>query len=274
MSFCDLHIHSIFSDGTHSVDHILDIAKEKGLGAVSITDHDTVKAFPRARILGKTRDIMVLTGVELSGVFKDVEIHILGYLFDENEVRLNEKLREMREYREERAQKMIEKLGDQGCHITFDDVRKVAGKGTIGRPHIARALLRQRCIVEYKEAFNRYIGNGRPCNVPKLRLHPEEAIKLIEDAGGIPVLAHPGNVGDNVMVTELLAFPFKGIEIWHPDHSSSQVNAYMELCRQRGLLMTGGSDSHGEKITKAEIGEVKVDGKCAASLVEYKKAHL
>jgi predicted metal-dependent phosphoesterase TrpH len=274
MSFCDLHIHSTFSDGTFAPDRIIDISKEKGLVAISITDHDTIAAVAQAKVLGDEQGIMVLSGVELSGMFKDIEVHILGYLFDEDEHSLRERLSEMRAYRETRARKMIEKLEGHGCCITFEDVKKEAGAGAIGRPHIAQAMLAQRCIMEYKEAFTRYIGNGRPCNVPKLRLHPEEAIQLIEDAGGIPVIAHPGNIGDGVVVRELLDFPFKGIEVWHPDHSSSQVKRYMQFARERDLLMTGGSDSHGERRTKAEIGGIEVDASLVEALIEYQETHL
>lgn len=274
MPFCDLHIHSTFSDGTYSPAQIIDIAKKQGLCAISITDHDTIKAVAVAKAIGKEKGIVVLSGVELSSIFGDTEIHILGYLFDEERVHLKTKLGEMREYRKTRAQRMIEKLEDHGCTISFEDVKKVAGKGAIGRPHIARAMLERKCILEYKEAFTRYIGNGKPCNVPKFRLDPAEAIDLVEDAGGIPVLAHPGNVGDEAIIRGVLTLPFKGIEVWHPDHSSSQMKLYMELARERGLLMTGGSDSHGEKLTKAAIGEVKVDAAVVEALVEYKDTHL
>jgi predicted metal-dependent phosphoesterase TrpH len=274
MSLCDLHIHSIFSDGTYSPAQVIDISKEQGLSAISITDHDTIKAVPLAKTIGKEQSITVLSGVELSGVYKDIEIHVLGYLFDEDAVHLGKKLLEMRQHRETRAQKIVEKLEDEGFRITFDDVKKVAGNGAIGRPHIARALLERKCIVDYKEAFTRYIGNGKPCNVPKLRLCPEEAIQLIADAHGISVLAHPGNIGDEVVVRELLNFPFQGIEVWHPDHSSNQVMLYKQLAQQKGMLMTGGSDSHGEKRTKAAIGEIEVDAKFAEALIEYKKAYL
>jgi predicted metal-dependent phosphoesterase TrpH len=274
MSFCDLHIHSTFSDGTYSPAEIVDISKAKGLAAISITDHDIIKAVRPAKARGSVQGIAVISGVELSAVFNDVEIHVLGYLFDEEERNFTARLKEMREYRETRARKICEKLEDQGCSITLEDVKRVAGKGAIGRPHIAQAMLEHNCITEYKEAFIRYIGNGKPCNVPKMRLRLEEAIDLIEGADGLPVLAHPGNIGDEALVKELLTFPFKGVEVWHPDHSSSQSALYMRIAGEEGLLMTGGSDSHGESRTKAEIGGIEVDAVVAEALVQYKKTHL
>jgi predicted metal-dependent phosphoesterase TrpH len=274
MPFCDLHIHSIFSDGTYTIDQIIDIAQQKELVAISVTDHDTVEGVPGIKVLGSEQDITVLSGVELSGVFKEREIHILGYLFDEHDTHLRKELREMREHRETRAQKIVEKLVEHGCDITIDDVKEVAAGGAIGRPHIARALLEHKCILQYKDAFTRYIGNGKPCNVPKYRLHPKEAIQLIENAGGIAVLAHPGNIGDEVVVRELLSFPFRGIEVWHPDHSSSSTALYIRFAEERGLLLTGGSDSHGEKGTKAPIGGIRVDAEVVNALIEHKKTYL
>ncbi len=274
MALCDLHIHSTFSDGIFSPEQIIDFSREKGLAAISITDHDEIKAIPLAKTYAGAHDIQVISGVELSALYQDIEIHILGYLFDEEKMYFNEKLGEMRLYREMRAEKMVEKLEEHGCAITFNDVKKFAGKGAIGRPHIAQAMLEGGCILEYKEAFTRYIGNGKPCNEPKLRLHPSEAIELITGAGGIPVLAHPGNIGDEVLVRELLKFPFRGIEIWHPDHSSSQIALYLKFAGEKKLLMTGGSDSHGKGRTKTPIGGIEVDAAVVDVLIKHKEAHL
>ncbi len=274
MPFCDLHIHSTFSDGTLTPEEIVGISRERGLAAISITDHDTIRAVAPAKVFGREQGIMVLSGTELSSVFNDIEIHILGYLFDERNMQFKERLGEIRKYREIRAQEMVAKLSDYGCSISIEDVKRVAGIGAIGRPHVAQAMLERKCIGDYKEAFIRYIGNGKPCNVPKYRLHPEEAIALIEDAGGIPVLAHPGNIGDEMVVADLLKFPFKGIEVWHPDHSSSQITLYEQFAERAGLFMTGGSDCHGEKRSKMSIGGIKVSVEAVEALIEYKKAHL
>lgn len=274
MRFCDLHIHSTFSDGTLTPEQVISISKQSGLAAISITDHDTLRAVAPAKALGKEQDIMVLSGTELSSVLNGVEVHILGYLFDEHHPQLKERLHEMQKFREQRAREMVEKLEAHGCSIPLEDVKRTAGTGAIGRPHIAQVMLEHRCITHYKEAFIRYIGNGKPCNVPKFRLHPHEAITLIEEAGGIPILAHPGNIGDEVFVKELLALPFKGIEVWHPDHSSSQIAQYEQFARERGLLKTGGSDCHGEGRSKIPIGGIKVEMAAAEALIEYKKAQL
>ncbi|TES93721.1 MAG: PHP domain-containing protein [Candidatus Cloacimonadota bacterium] len=274
MGLCDLHIHSFYSDGTFSPAEIVEKAGEKNLCAISITDHDEVDAIGVARSYGEKRNIRVIAGVELSAIYKDIEIHILGYLFDENEKRLQAKLSEMRVYREERARKILSKLRDYGFNIKFDLVIKLAGRGAIGRPHIAQAMLEQKAIFNYKEAFTKYIGNGKPCNVPKYRLDPEEVIALIKDADGIPVLAHPANIRDYGIVDELLNFPFAGIEVWHPDHTSQQIKNYLTIAEDKSLLVTGGSDSHGDIPTKALIGGIEVDSSIVDSLIDYKNTYL
>jgi predicted metal-dependent phosphoesterase TrpH len=274
MGFCDLHIHSHYSDGTLSPIEIVDRAKEKDLTAISITDHDEIKAIPPARTYGKERDIMVLSGVELSAIFKEVEIHVLGYLFDIHNGALNEMLRKMKEYREKRAKEILRKLEDFGFNIEFQAVKMLSGNGTIGRPHIAQAMLETKNIRKYKEAFEKYIGNGKPCNVPKFRFDPQEAIDLLRKAGGVSVLAHPGNINEREIFDELINIGFDGIEVWHPDHSTSQISEFLTTALEKNLLTTGGSDNHGDRPTKAPIGGIEVDDSVVASLIEYNKTQL
>jgi len=274
MSLCDLHIHSYYSDGTFSPKEIIEKAKEKNLTAISITDHDETKAIDIAKFLGKKVDILVISGIELSAVFNDKEIHILGYLFNEKDQTLSKKLKEIREYRETRAKEILERLQGYGIYIDFSFVKNIAGKGAIGRPHIAQAMLEKGSINEYKEGFLKYIGNGKPCNVPKYRLGIKEGIDLLTEAGGISVLAHPGNIGDDGIVKKLLTFPFAGIEVWYPDHSSQQIKNYLSIAQGRSLLTTGGSDSHGARPTKASIGGIKVNSSVVNSLINYKNTHL
>jgi len=274
MGFCDLHIHSCYSDGTFTPTEIVEKAKEKNLCAISITDHDEIYAIGIAKSYGEKNDILVISGIELSAMYNDTEIHILGYLFDEDDKKFSEKLKEIREYREERAKKILRKLEDYGFHINFNFVKDLAGQGAIGRPHVAQALLENKNINEYKDAFVKYIGNGKPCNVPKYRLNPKEAIELITDAGGIPVLAHPGNIRDDGVVDEVLRFPFGGLEVWHPDHTSRQIKHYLSIAEERSLLTTGGSDNHGHRSTKAPIGGIVIDFSAVESLINYKDTHL
>ncbi|TET17267.1 MAG: PHP domain-containing protein [Candidatus Cloacimonadota bacterium] len=274
MGLCDLHIHSRYSDGTYTPLEIVEKAKAKHLDALSITDHDTTKGVDPAKLYGKEMGIRVVSGVELSAIYQDIEIHVLGYLFDEHDKRLYTKLSQMREYREERARGILRKLENYGFTVNFDFVKKLAGEGTIGRPHIAQAMLESRKITNYKEAFVKYIGNGKPCNVLKYRLNPTEAIDLMREAGGIPVLAHPGNIRNDNFVLDLFNFPFLGIEVWHPDHTSRQIKDYLEIAEKRNLLVTGGSDSHGDIPTKALLGGMNVDISIVDSLIQYKETYL
>jgi len=275
MGLCDLHIHSYYSDGTFSPGEILERASEKNLTAVSITDHDEVKAVKIAKFLGQKVGILVISGIELSAQFNGKDVHILGYLFNEEDKKLLIKLKEIREYREIRAKEILSRLRKNDIHIDFSFVKNIAGRGAIGRPHIAQAMLEKGSIINYKEAFIKYIGNGKPCNVPKYRLNIDEAIELLKNAdGGIPVLAHPGNIGDDSIVEELLTFPFAGIEVWHPDHSTQQIKKYLSIAERKSLLTTGGSDNHGNRPTKAPIGGIIVDSTVVDSLIEYKNAHM
>ena len=272
MRLCDLHIHSCHSDGTFTPFEIVDRAKQKGLFAISITDHDEICAIEPSRTYGEEKGLQVISGVELSAIYKDKEIHILGYLFDENKKNLKQKLALVRKYREERAKGILEKLKSYGFHIEFELVKSIAGQGAIGRPHIAQAMLKSNIIRNYKEAFVKYIGNGKPCNVPKFRFSPEEAIGLIGDAGGASVIAHPGNIRDDTIVAQLLQFPFAGIEVFHPDHNSNQIKNYLSIAKERSLIATGGSDSHGIVPTKAPIGGVTVDYSVVELLREWCQA--
>lgn len=274
MDYCDLHIHSYFSDGTFSPSKIVDEAKRVNLSAISITDHDEIAAVVPAISYGKERGIRVISGVELSAIYRDTEIHILGFLFDENERKLNKMLSEMREYREERAKKILRKLENFGIKINFHTLKSIAGEGAIGRPHIAQAMLDTNNINGYKEAFKKYIGNGKPCNVPKFKLDPIEAINLIRCAGGIPVLSHPGNIADDEIFLELINLPFAGLEVWHPDHSSRQISWYLQVAHERNFLTTGGSDNHGDRTTKVPIGGIAVDASIVDSLIDYKNTYL
>ncbi len=274
MGFCDLHIHSFYSDGTYSPAEIINKAKTKNLDAISITDHDEIKAVGIAKSHGNKENISVIAGVELSAIYKNTEIHILGYLFHEQDEKLNKTLTEMRQHRENRARNILKKLRHFGFDIEFENVKRLAGKGAVGRPHIAQAMLDTGNLRNYKEAFTKYIGNGKPCNAPKFRLNPPDAIGLIKEAGGVPVLAHPGNIRNDKIVKELLNSDFGGIEVWHPDHSSKQIHNYLEITKTENLVATGGSDSHGNIPTKSPIGGIAVDSSVVDALINYKNTYL
>jgi len=274
MAFCDLHIHSFYSDGTYSPFQIVEKAKEQNLSAISITDHDEIQAIQIAKSFVKDREPIIISGVELSAIYKQTEIHILGYLFDEFDKKITSKLGEMREYRRNRARNILLKLEDFGFHINYENIDRLAGNGAVGRPHIARAMLETGHLSNYKEAFTKYIGNGKPCNSPKYRLSPAEAISLIKESAGVPILAHPGNIGNDEIVNELLNFDFGGIEVWHPDHSSKLTNHYLSITKKKNLVATGGSDNHGSITTKSPIGGIAVDSSVVDALINYKNTYL
>lgn len=256
--YVDLHIHTKFSDGECSVQQIFGMAKERNINAISITDHDNVDSYPQAIPLGSKMGIEVITGTELSCVFNGLDIHILGYFIDLNNITLKNKLHEMKEARFIRARKMVKNLNNQGIDLRFETVLKIAGEGAIGRPHIATAMLNEELIYSFKEAFEKYIGYESPAYVEKLKLSPKEIFDLILNAGGIPVLAHPGVTRVDEFIPKFVKDGLVGIEAYHSEHTSTLKRFYKEYCKKNQLVLTGGSDFHSQTQTRAIIGEPKV----------------
>ncbi|MDO5576303.1 MAG: PHP domain-containing protein [Fibrobacter sp.] len=252
--YVDLHIHTVHSDGTCTVDEIMDIAYQKGLKAISITDHDCTDAYPRALELGSETGIEVISGVELSSEIDGTDIHVLGYFIDIENQAFCKKLKEMKEARFIRAQKIVQNLNKQGIDLRFDTVLSVAGVGAIGRPHIAAALLREELVYSFKEAFDKYIGYGLPAYVEKLKMHPKEVFDLIKGAGGIPVLAHPGVTNVDNRIPEFIKDGLMGIEAYHSEHPASVEKHYIRIAKKYHLVNTGGSDFHSSNHNKSEIG--------------------
>lgn len=240
----DLHIHTRHSDGANTVKEILNIAKEKGLSAISITDHDTLGAYPFALDEGKKLGIEVITGIELSCELKGKDIHILGYFIDHTNEKLNKVLEKMREARLQRAEKIVSNLNKQGLDLRFETVLRFAGEGAIGRPHIATALLHEELVYSFREAFDKYIGYDCPAYEDKLQLEPAEVFELIKQAGGVPILAHPGVTQVDELLPELINEGLSGLEVYHSEHSWPARRHYANICRKNHLLFTGGSDFH------------------------------
>ena len=262
--YVDLHIHTTFSDGACPVYRVLELARNKGLTAISITDHDNVDGNPLALQLCGDIGIEVITGTELSCDFEGVDIHILGYFVDCENVALRKKLQELKDARYVRAKKIVQNLNSQGVDLRFETVLKIAGEGAIGRPHIATAMLNEELIYSFKEAFEKYIGYDSPAYVEKLRMTPKEVFSLILDAGGLPVLAHPGVTRIDEKLPGFIRDGLVGIEVYHSEHNSAAKRYYAKYCRQHNLAMTGGSDFHSHTQTRAEIGNPKI----AYSIVE------
>ncbi len=259
ISSCDLHIHSYYSDGAMSPAGIVRAAADAGLSAISIADHDTVAGQAEAIEAGGVLGIEIITGIEFSVMEKDLDIHILGYCFDLSGVRLSAVLEDLERGRAERAERIADKLQDLGVPVTFDEIVADAGAGTVGRPHVAKVLLRKGIVAEFQEAFNRFLGYGASCHVPKKVLPLEDVVSIMKESGGVAVWAHPGaNIRKRGLVDRIFGCGVEGIEAWHPNHTEEITRLAVREAGRRGLVCTGGSDYHFDEARKAGIGEIDV----------------
>lgn len=262
----DLHIHTNASDGTFSPTAVCQQVLKAGLAAFSITDHDTLEGFQEIRNLVDENRVELVPAVELSGYLKGEDIHILGYFVDPDNPELNARLKEFKGARKNRAARMIDKLNQLGIGLSMTRVLEVAGHSTIGRPHIADALVKNKLINSYDEAFQRYIGSHGPAYEPKVYISAEEAISLIHSAGGVAVLAHPGVLGRDDLIVDLLEMRLDGIEAYHSQHDTYLTNHYIQTSKKYGLVYCGGSDCHGNRKGKPLLGTVKVPYRCLLML--------
>jgi predicted metal-dependent phosphoesterase TrpH len=280
MDFVDLHLHTSASDGVLSPSRIVRYAKEKGLKAIAITDHDTIDGNAEALNEGAKVDLEVIPGIEISAQFDLGSMHILGFFIDIGNKSMKERLSLLQETRAKRNPKMVEKLRELGVEINHDEVLHASGGGQVGRPHFAQVLLKKGYVHTVQEAFDRYLGKGAPAYVDKFRFAPKEAMELIREARGIPVLAHPFTLHIpsqrqlNVLLAELVQWGLMGIEVYYPEHTEDQISLYKDLAEKHGLLVTGGSDYHGIEADKAEIGLGLGDMRLSYSLVEAMKEAL
>ncbi len=240
----DLHTHTNYSDGYYSPAELLQKALDKGIGMISITDHDSVSGVNEARKFSSKIGIEIIPGLEISTEIGDNEIHILGYFIDPDNKELERYLVFFREERYKRAIRIVEKLNILGIALTMDDVMLQAKNSAIGRPHIAQALLEKKFIGSFFEAFNKYIGNNGPAFEKKVHLSPQSACKIINDAGGLSFIAHPGKMPEH-LIKQLIEAGIDGIEVIHPSHSASQTKYYRGITNEYFLLESGGSDYHG-----------------------------
>lgn len=243
----DLHIHTTFSDGKLTPAQIVQKSQAIGLKAIAITDHDTANGIPPAiDEANKYRNIEVVPGIEINTYYNGEEIHILGYYIDYDSAELKYILSDILKKRVERAVKIVEKLKQLGINISFNDISKKATGPSIGRPHIAQILIEKGYVESMEEAFEKFLNPGSPAYVPRYKLTPFYAIDLIKKSRGIPVLAHPGLLHSNQIIDELVDYGIMGIEVYHKDHTYVQVKALIDFATEKNLLMTGGSDCHGD----------------------------
>ncbi len=243
----DLHMHTCFSDGVLSPSELVRTARRHGIHGLAVTDHDSVAGVPEAVVAGKKYGVEIITGVELSVSVAGCEVHLLGYLFDPDYKPFEERLKEVRADRADRAVKMISRFQDLGIEIELPVAAADKGTVSVGRPHLAAALMKGGYVESYKDAFARYLKDGGPAHVAKAPFPAEEALSLIHAAGGIGVLAHPASWVSDDTVLALVRAGLDGIEIVHPSHPVGLVRHYQAIARQHFLIETGGSDFHGSR---------------------------
>ena len=241
----DLHVHTTASDGSFPPKAVVEKAKEAGMAAIAITDHDTVEGVQEAVAAGLGAGIEVLPGIELGADYEGIEVHILGYCIDIENSELLEKLSWLRRARMERIERMVEKIRKMGIPVEMEEVLAIAGIGSVGRPHLAKAMVAAGAVKSTAEAFEKFIGAGRLAYVARQKLRPAEAIELVRGAGGLAVLAHPGLGGAGKLFYSLAGAGLGGVEVYHPSHSWEESLYYRMLAAGWDLVATGGSDYHG-----------------------------
>lgn len=254
----DLHLHTCFSDGTFSPKELILKAAELNFNAVSVTDHDTVGGIPEAKKYADSKNIELIAGVEMTAEWYGKEIHVLGYYIEWQEVWFKDLMDKICAFRTERMKKMIKKFSDIDIHLNSGDVFSSGKNDSIGRLHLANVLRDKGIVSSCKEAFWKFIGEGKPCYVKKFVLSPQEAVNIILKAKGIPVIAHPGSNVSEKDILEFKTMGLMGIEVYHPSHSSSQKEFFRNLAEKNGMLITGGSDCHGHAKDKMYLGTVRI----------------
>lgn len=239
----ELHAHTHFSDGLLSPGALVELAVDRGVAVLAVTDHDSVEGIAPAVAAAGTR-VEIVPGIEVSSALEGHDLHILGYFFDPASVMLRERLERFREERRLRAIAIIERLAALGVPVSADEVFAAAGPGVVGRPHVAHALLREGHVATMEQAFQKYLGMRGQAFVPRPEFASAEAIRIITEAGGVAVLAHPGTLETRI-VEQLRDAGLGGIEVWHPQHGMAAQKRWYETAKALGLVPSGGSDFHG-----------------------------
>jgi hypothetical protein len=278
MNEVDLHTHTTASDGTHTPQQLVSRAARLAVKVIAITDHDSTAGVAEAQATGAKLDVEVIAGVEINTDVPGAEVHILGYFVDPGHAELNDELARIREGRIGRARTMAERLTAMGAPVRFERILEIAGEGSVGRPHVAQALLELGHVATFGEAFAKYIGHDSPAYVERMKFTPMEACGLIRRAGGVPVLAHPvhfdkyGKIKSNfeleAMLTETIAAGLLGIEVYYPNYDAVTVEYLLGVARRHDLIVTGGTDFHGMKANEPDLGGVYVPRKVVRRLRE------
>lgn len=278
----DLHIHTNYSDGVFPPEKIVDAAIDVGLDVIALTDHDNILSFDIAQNYIKKlekedkKTIKVIQGIEVNTIYKNYEIHILGYFMDTKNADFAELIKTQQQARVKQTKEIITLLNKkEGIKIKFEDIKKqVAPGGSIGRPHIAKAITNVGGTNSVMEAYTKYINDSSPVYVQRKTISPHDAVEIIYDAGGVPVIAHPHDL-DNAkeLIEELMHYGLRGIEAYHRKHSPAIVEYFSSMAEELGLIVTGGSDFHAPSIINGQIllGKNFVPEWVYDKLVEEKK---
>ena len=251
----DLHVHTRFSDGEHSPREVVEMAAREGLGAISVTDHDTLAGVEEAIEAGKGLGVEVVPGVEITFYHGQAEMHMLGYFVDLSTDPLTERFRARRR---ERFVEMMEKLRRVGVELPVEELVRASGNSP-GRAHLARALVEDGHARTVERAFQKYLSQGRPGYAEKIKLSPEEAVELVGEMKGVAALAHPGLTPHDEVIPRLRELGMAASEVRYARHSPHNVAHYSSIARKHGLVETGGSDFHGLRLKNVRLGEATVE---------------
>ncbi len=278
MKLCDLHTHTIASDGSDTPYELIGLAKKIGLSAIAITDHDTTDGLLEGKRASQDLGIEFVPGVELSVNYPSGNMHVLGYFIDPNASELKKVLKKVQQARANRNPRIIEKLNQLGFSITMDELKEIAQGGQIGRPHFARLMVKKGFVGSVEEAFEYYLKKGAKAYAPKSILEPQEAIEVIKDSGGVPVLAHPFSLQikeENKLKDAISALKDQGllgVECYYSEHDQAFTRVCLDISKELGLIVTGGSDYHGKAKPKIKLGIGKGNLQIPYSCVEALKA--
>jgi predicted metal-dependent phosphoesterase TrpH len=244
--FVDLHMHSTFSDGALQVRELIDLCQAQGLSAIAITDHDSIESYEEGREYATQMGIEYIPGVEISSSADGSDIHILGYMFDPTHLKLNRTLVDLRVRRVDRARQIVDRLGERGVSLNYDRVVARAHGGSVGRAHIAAQLVEEEFVITFQDAFNKYLGNDSElmADLDTVKLTPAEAIGLILEAGGVPVMAHPSKTNRDDLLDMLVDAGLMGIETYCHGQTQTTYQRYKNYAQKHNLLCTGGADFH------------------------------
>ena len=273
MKFADLHLHTNFSDGTFTPEELVLHAQKAGLACIAVTDHDSVEASVRASAACAAVNMEFVPGTELTAEQDDTELHVLGYFLDTGNGKLLAEIAKFQAVRQNRIHEMVACINGMGLPLKVESVFALANCKSPGRPHVARAMVKEGLVRNLDEAFERFLKKGRPAWVPKSKISALDAIELVHQAGGLAIMAHPGLNRTDSVIPGLVDAGLDGIECFHTKHSTAMSERYLEIADKYHLLVTGGSDCHGFSKGKPLIGTVRLPYDHISKMKERKIAN-